>query len=156
MTEVKSEWDGEQTIGSITLPADPIVGFPTKITEVVVSGWDEIDRIDRFDNFPCAFVFVTDLSPIVEIAYEQEEADRVAVACGIRIVDQQADETILEKTLYRVVDAVYRMVRHNMFLNASGWAVEQVSKAYSAVEPYQSMLFKAGQVSFIVEVNDAT
>lgn len=154
LAEVKSAWDNSQTIGTITLDADPIEGFPLEISQVVFSGWEEVDKIERFDRFPCAFVFVTDLTPVAELFFEQDTADRVAAACGIRVIDQGADEEILEKRLYRMTDAIYRMMRHDMFLSSSGMLIQSIEKAYSAVSPYENMLFKAGQVSFTVVVAD--
>ena len=156
LTEVKLEWDSPHTIGTVTLPADPIMNFPSSMPQIVFSGWEEIDKIERFDRFPCAFVFITDVTPLAEIVFEQETADRVSLACGIRVIDQGTDEVVLEKKLYRMTDAVYRMVRHDMYLSGSGYAVMEVSKAYSAVAPYQNILFKAGQVSFMVVVSDVT
>lgn len=153
--EIKSEWEQTHSIGTILLAADPIGTLDTSISDIIISGWEEIetDELMRINRTPCVFVYVTDVSP--EIEFEQEETDYTALGCGIKVIDRGSSREVLEKKIYRYVDAVYRMMRDDMFLSESGWSVVDLSKAYSGTNP-TSPLTKAGMVSFNVLIPSVT
>ena len=150
LVAVQSEWAATHTIGTVTLAADVIVGFETTISEIIISGWDAIsddELLERIDSFPCAFCFVSQITPVS--IYEQADSDQLQFLAGIKIVDQGTSRSILEKKVYRFTHAVYDMMREDPFLSGSGWSVQDISKYYSATTPSQPLI-KAGMVSFNV------
>ena len=139
-------------MGTISIDADPIVGFLTTIPEVIISGWEEIpeDELDRIDRYPCVFCYVTEISSVPDFA-EQETTRRSQFFCGLKIIDEGSAMDTLEKKLYRYTNAVWRMIRADMFLKDSGWMVDDVARIYSATTPTEPFL-KAGLVSFTVMI----
>lgn len=156
LAAVQSEWEGTHSIGTVTLDADPIVGFKASMAEIIISGWDTIDEdelLNRINRFPCAFCFVSEIQPIA--IYEQETADELQYLAGIKIVDQGTSRSILEKKIYRYTHATYDMMRSDRFLNGSGWYVENVAKAYAGTIPTQPLL-KSGLVGFSIKKASVT
>lgn len=137
-------------MGSITLSADVIVGFETRMAEIIISGWDVIDEtelLERINRFPCAYCYVTETRPI--LFYEQESAEQIQFLAGIKIIDQGTSRSILEKKIYRYTHAVYSMMRSDIVISDSGWEVTDLIKAYSGTVPSQPLL-KSGAVVFKV------
>jgi len=140
----------------VSLAADVIVGFETTISEIIISGWDAIsdeELLQRIDSFPCAFCFVSQITPVS--IYEQESADELQFLAGIKIIDQGTSRSILEKKIYRFTHAVYDMMRSDPFLSGSGWNVQDIAKYYAATTPSQPLI-KAGMVSFSVNMGSVT
>lgn len=107
----------------------------------------------RVSSLPCIYIFVVEMTP--GDIYEQESAARDHYSAALKIIDQGSNYATLEKIIYRYTDALYQMLRADMFLSASGWAISNISKAYSATEATDPLL-KAGQVSFTVTVEDVS
>ena len=139
-------------MGTLSIVADPIVGFQLSIPEVIISGWEEIpeDELHRISRYPCAFCYVTEISSVPDI-FEQEEVEQTRYFCGIKIVDEGSAMNTLEKKMYRYTNAIWRMLRTDMFLKDSGWAVQDLARVYSATVPSTPFL-KAGMVSFTVKM----
>lgn len=138
-------------MGTITLNADPIIGFKTAMSEIIISGWDVVDEaelLERINRFPCAYCYVTETRPLS--IFEQENADMIQFLAGIKVIDQGTSRSILEKKIYRYTHAIYSMMRSDTFLSDSGWAVTDLVKVYSGTVPSQPLL-KAGAVNFMVK-----
>lgn len=111
-----------------------------------------IEQLMRVSRLPCVYVFVTEMTP-GDLLWEQSSAEQVFFASALRVIAQGSNYDILEKTIYRYTDALYQMLRNDLYLKSSGWEISRVSKAYSATEATDPLL-KAGQVSFTVVVED--
>lgn len=152
---IVSQWSSPQTLGTVKFDADPIVGFRTEITEIVISGWEEmasIEQLMRVNRLPCIYVFVVEMTPGA-LLFQQDDTEQMVFAASLKLIDQGTSYDTLEKSIYRYTDALYQIMRADMYLASSGWAVSNVAKAYSATEPSDPLL-KAGQVSFSVTVED--
>jgi hypothetical protein len=151
--EIESEWATAQTVGSVEIAADDL-DIDTQIDEIIFSGWEEIseNELQRINNYPCIFIYVRDVSPEVEL--EQDEYVDV-LDCGIKVIDVGSHRDILEKKLYRYTDAIYRVVKSNLYLSGNGWAVSDLSQNFAATEPLEPLV-KAGLVSFTVLMPSVT
>lgn len=141
------------TLGTVSLPADPISNFAVSIPQIIISGWEMIgEEFVHASRFPCVFCYVTEVD-LGDIEFQQELLDANVFAASIKLVDQGANREVLEKKVYRYVAAIHEMMRNDRVLQDSGWFVRDITRAYSGTTPTE-VLTKAGMVSFSVTISN--
>lgn len=143
VAQIAAEWDSQQVLGTLTIPADPLPGFdPIDAGDILLG---RVDALASISNFPTIQIFANDEDSDPTEGGEQNWTG-AHINWNVRIAVQGTTVEHTEKLIYRYKDAVYRTLLQDRTLGGAALSTNPPSVEYASIP--EMPLYRAVQMTF--------